>query len=191
MSIVLHIGISYSPQKQDAFKTYFPKMHEYYQSTMLKIKQSDPSFKSPFVDTFPSAAFNLGLQIICKPHRDFKNLAFGICAIMALGAFDAEEGGHLVLDELHLVIEFPPGSTALISFVVVTHLNTRVRLGEKRFSFIQYASGTIFLYVKNGMQTDKTVLRNVTDEEKPLWKILRSTRWEKGLAMFPMLCSYE
>ncbi|KAH0833791.1 hypothetical protein J3R83DRAFT_10938 [Lanmaoa asiatica] len=155
------------------------------------ITQHDPSLWFPFVNTFPSSAFNLGPQTVCKPHKDFRNLSFGLCAITALGSFDPVKGGHLVLEELGLVVEFPPGSTVLIPSAFITHSNLKIGKDERRYSFTQYASGCIFSYVENGMRTDKTVLREGTEEEQLRWKTSRAMRWQKGLAMFPTLSSYE
>lgn len=128
---------------------------------------------------------------MCKPHKDFRNLSFGLCSITALGTFDPIKGGHLVLEELGLVIEFPPGSTVLIPSAFITHWNLKIGKDEKRYSFTQYASGSIFSYVENGMRTDKAVLKEGTKEEQLRWKTSRATRWQKGLSMFPTLSSYE
>jgi len=54
---------------------------------------------------------------------DFGNLPYGWCAITSLGPFDPKRGGHLVLWDLQLVIEFPPGSTILIPSAVLQHSN--------------------------------------------------------------------
>lgn len=177
--------------KKEAFKMYFPDTYAYYQSTMSQLKKEEPLLTFPFVDTFPSAALNLGPQTVCIPHRDSKNLAFGICCISALGTFDLTKGGHLVLEELGLVIEFPPGSTVLIPSAVVTHSNTGVQMGEKRYSFTQYASGSLFAYVENEMRTNKTILTKGGEEEKNKWKASRLTRWKERLSMFPLFSSYR
>ncbi|KAF8418652.1 hypothetical protein L210DRAFT_3492395 [Boletus edulis BED1] len=177
--------------QNQAFKTYFPATHTYYETKMLRIKQHHPSLKFPFVDAFPSAAFNMGPQTVCKPHKDARNLAFGLCPVTALGDFDHQKGGHLVLEELELVVEFPSGSTALIPSAVITHSNTTIGTNEKRYSFTQYASGTLFSYVENGMCTDKEFLREASKKQKAEWKGERELRWAKGLALFPFIDSYQ
>lgn len=158
---------------------------------MSQIKKSLPGLDFPFVETFPSAALNLGPQTVCMPHRDSKNLAFGICCISALGTFDPTQGGHLVLEELEIVVEFPPGSTVLIPSTVVTHSNTGIQAGEKRYSFTQYASGSLFAYVENNMRTDQTILEGAGEVEKKLWRLSRATRWKQKLTMFPQFSTYE
>ena len=79
--------------------------------------------ESPFVQSLPAVAFNLGPRTVCILHHDAKNLSFGICCITALGDFDPTAGGHLVLEELKLLVEFPSGVTVLIPSVVVMYSN--------------------------------------------------------------------
>ena len=96
--------------------------------------------KTPWAAT----AFNLGPQTVCFRHADYHNLAFGWCAITALGDFDYKKGGHLVLWDLGLVFEFPAGSTILIPSAAADHSNARVNADERRYSFTQYTAGGIF-----------------------------------------------
>ena len=140
----------------------------------------------------PAAAYNLGPATVCRPHRDSANLAFGICAITALGRFDPKKGGHLVLRELGLVVEFPPGATALIPSAVITHYNSRIQEGETRYSFTQYAAGSLFSYVDNGMRSDKEVVEKLDMEtDEPFRRsAARKGRWAKGLALFPHVDEY-
>ncbi|KAF7288197.1 hypothetical protein HMN09_01419100 [Mycena chlorophos] len=56
---------------------------------------------------FAAATFNLGPNVWTFKHRDVLNLPFGWCAITALGDFDHTKGGHLVLWDLKLVVQFP------------------------------------------------------------------------------------
>jgi hypothetical protein len=65
------------------------------------------------------------------PHLDFANLAWGWCAITALGDFDPDKGGHLILWDLKLIIRFPPGSTILIPSTLIHHSNTSIHPHEK------------------------------------------------------------
>ncbi|KAJ6565657.1 hypothetical protein B0H10DRAFT_1965627 [Mycena sp. CBHHK59/15] len=76
-----------------------------------------------------------------KVNLDSGNVASGQCAITVAGNFDHTEGGHLILHEFKLVIEFPSGATALIPSATVTHSNTPLQEGEEHFSFTQYAAG--------------------------------------------------
>jgi hypothetical protein len=93
---------------------------------------------------FPACTFNLGPATFTFPHRDVRNLSFGICAITSLGQFNPKTGGHLVLFDLKVVLEFPPGATVLIPSAIVEHGNTAIALGERRYSFVQFAAGSLF-----------------------------------------------
>jgi hypothetical protein len=139
-----------------------------------------------------AAAFNLGPATVCDPHRDGANLSFGICSITALGHFDSERGGHLVLEELDLVIEFPPGSTILIPSAILTHWNTKISEGEKRYSFTQYSAGALFSYVENGMMSNIKAMEDATWEELEVMKYVRENAdaWQRGLALFPHISDY-
>ncbi|KAJ7866281.1 hypothetical protein B0H14DRAFT_3442550 [Mycena olivaceomarginata] len=75
--------------------------------------------------TFPRSPFttvtvNLGPVSVSPPHTDFANKADGMCLIGALGRFDPDKGGHLVLWDYDLIA------------------------GEERFSLIQYCAGRSF-----------------------------------------------
>jgi hypothetical protein len=59
------------------------------------------------------------------------NFAHGWCAVVALGNFDNVVGGHLVLHEPRLVIQFPAGSAALIPSAAITHSNVKLKAGDK------------------------------------------------------------
>ncbi|KAJ7622473.1 hypothetical protein FB45DRAFT_927801 [Roridomyces roridus] len=54
------------------------------------------------------------LSCHCMHIRDFGNMAAGLCPITALGRFNPDRGGHLILWELKLIIRFPPASTILV-----------------------------------------------------------------------------
>jgi hypothetical protein len=127
--------------------------------------------------------FNFGPQTVCLPHRDSANLSFGWCAITALGNFDPKKGGHLLLWDVKLAIEFPPGSTILIPSALLRHSNSKVQASETRMSCTQYAAGGLFRWVEQGFRTAKQFQR-----EDPLgkekWDEKSSHRWEHGLELF-------
>jgi hypothetical protein len=53
---------------------------------------------------FAACTFNFGPHAITVPHLDFGNLSWGWCAITALGRFNPDLRGHLVLWDLKLII---------------------------------------------------------------------------------------
>jgi hypothetical protein len=102
---------------------FAPALHDYYRTTLedlftwdaaeARVKHLTRNFLASF-SVFSTATFNFGPRTITFPYIDFGNLAWGWCAITALGLFDPNLGGHLILWDLKLIIRFPPGSTILI-----------------------------------------------------------------------------
>ncbi|KAG6905458.1 hypothetical protein DXG01_002553, partial [Tephrocybe rancida] len=115
---------------------------------------------------------------------DTANLPFGLCAVTALGNFDATKGGHLVLWDLGLVIEFPPSSTILIPSAVIEHSNIPIQEHETRYSFTQYSSGGLFQWAEYGMQNNKDFFKGMLNEELQKVKSDDAQRWKFGLSLF-------
>jgi hypothetical protein len=133
---------------------------------------------------FAACTFNFGPRTICAPHLDFANLAWGWCAITALGDFDPDLGGHLILWDLRMVIRFPPGSTILIPSALIRHSNVPIRAHEYRGSFVQYTAGGLFRWVRNGFRTDENWGKSASAEEKAARQAEDGQRWEEGLKMY-------
>ena len=135
---------------------------------------------------FPAAAFNFGPRVCTAIHRDQLNLAFGWCSIQALGWFDPELGGHLVLDDVKKIIKFPAGSLILIPSATLSHRNLPVRGHEVRMSFTQYCSGGIFRFVDNGFRTQDELKRNDPAAYQEMME-KKKTRWQFGLSLWSKL----
>lgn len=129
---------------------------------------------------FAAATFNFGPRTWTFKHRDAQNCPFGWCAIQSLGVFDSKKGGHLILWDLKLVIEFPSGSTILIPSATLIHSNVPVQDGEQRASFTQYSSGGLFRWVDNGFRTEGELAASDPEEYDRMLR-LKETRWEMGL----------
>lgn len=131
---------------------------------------------------FPAASFNFGPNALSFEHRDHGNRVAGWCSIYCDGAFDSTHGGHLILRELGIVIEFPPGSTILIPSACITHGNTAIGRDESRWSFTQYAAGGLFRFVEYGFRTWRTLCEVDRDRADELEK-QRSARWVDELEL--------
>ncbi|KAJ7809608.1 hypothetical protein B0H13DRAFT_1668022, partial [Mycena leptocephala] len=107
------------------------------------------------LSVFTTATFNFGPRTVTFPHIDFGNLAWGWCAITALGWFDPNLGGHLILWDLKLIICFPPGSTILLPPRFFDTLTSRYAPG-KCFSFTQFTPAAIFRFVYNAARPTRT-----------------------------------
>jgi hypothetical protein len=149
-----------------------------------------PELKRNFPKSiFTTAALNL-YRVRCKKHKDVLNCPFGWCGVQALGKFNHKKGGHLILWELRLVIEFPPGALILFPSASITHSNTAVSKDETRQSFTQYCAGALFRFVDYGFRKEAELKKqDPTKFEEILSK--REGRWEEGLSLFSKLDDFQ
>ncbi|KAJ2968067.1 hypothetical protein NUW54_g13326 [Trametes sanguinea] len=139
-----------------AFQLFAPRLYDYYEDSMNTLYSHDPLLRPNFPNNvFAAATFNLGPRTISYTHLDHLNLPWGWCAITAIGRFDPVCGGHMVLHDLRMVIEFPPGSTILIPSAILRHSNTNISADELRYSFTQYSAGGLFRWIEHGFKPAK------------------------------------
>jgi hypothetical protein len=86
------------------------------------------------------------------------------CAITALGDYDWKRGGHLVLFDLNLYVEFPPGTTILISSACFMHGNVPIQENERRYSFTQFSAGSLMQWSAYGCRLANTLEPGVKDQ---------------------------
>jgi hypothetical protein len=114
------------------FELFAPDLYRFYNENLQKIWDYDHRLRPGFNNSvWPCVAINFGNRVITRPHRDCMNLAFGWCAITALGNFDSSKGGHLVLPDLKMIIRFPAGATIFIPSAILTHCNVVVEDGDE------------------------------------------------------------
>lgn len=161
-----------------------PELYGYYAKTLKKLHDHNTKLKQVFQGSvFSGTTYNLGPRTVCFEHKDFANLAFGMCAITALGEFNHERGGHLVLWECGLVIEFPAGATVLIPSAIITHSNVVVGDDEHRYSVTQYTAGGIFRWVENGFKTNDVLSNYLSGEELVEKGKKDAERWDWGISL--------
>ncbi|KAJ7263200.1 hypothetical protein B0H12DRAFT_1269142 [Mycena haematopus] len=196
-----------------AFALWAPRLYRHYRDCDESLRTHHPQLRRPFSrSVFFCAAFNFGPSVWTFKHRDVLNLAFGWCAVQALGEFDSTKGGHLVLWDMQLVIEFPAGRSQCAAFAkicltspqsashqihlgppsclsssaTIAHSNVPVQKEEKRASFTQFSAGGIFRYVDNGFRT----VEQLEDEDPAEYGRLmakKASRWTEGLELFSTL----
>lgn len=172
--------------------TWMPQLHTYYANTLKALHDHDPSLKRIFpTSVFSAATYNLGPRTICFKHIDFANLSFGMCAVTALGDFNPKKGGHLILWDCGLVIEFPPGSTVLIPSATIAHSNAMVSVDERRYSFTQYTAGGLFRWVENGFQTVEDLHSSLSQDELLRQAEKDAKRWSWGLSLIPRIIPWD
>jgi hypothetical protein len=189
----------YLPDILGAFATWAPRLYSYEKNCLARLIDMDQTLRRKNAHPHPKdqemrrnwpntpwacATFNCGSQTVCYKHADYGNLAYGWCAISALGEFDHTKGGHLILWDLHLVIEFPPGSSILIPSSAICHSNTRIQPDERRYSFTQYSSGALFRWVDNGFKKVDEYREPMTAEEKAAVQEDLSHQLNFGLSLY-------
>lgn len=174
------------------FAAWAPNLFSYYVDHLRPLYAKYPQLKRNFLNSvFACATFNFGPTVCTFDHTDPGNLPFGWCAITALGKFDPTRGGHLVLWDLGLVIEFPPGSTILIPSAALRHSNTAIQQGETRYSFTQYTAGGLFRWVDQGYQTTRSYKAKLSKAQKSGEASRDEQRWTMGVGLFSTLNSLQ
>jgi hypothetical protein len=133
------------------------------------------------------ATFNCGPATVTREHRDSNNLAHGICAIFSGGNFDHTKGGHIILFDLQLVVQFPSGSTALIPSASLAHGNVPIQEGEMRVSFTQYCAGGIMRAVEWAFQSKEQIKEGKGPEAEALRRRIKERtpgRWQWAMGLF-------
>ncbi|KAJ7185940.1 hypothetical protein C8R46DRAFT_1208044 [Mycena filopes] len=184
-----------SDQKRSPIHGLRPNLHEYYRATYIALcdwdrlqaraKHIRRNFPEKF-SVFTTATYNFGPVTVTLPHIDFGNLAWGWCAITALGHFDPDRGGHLVLWDLNLIIRFPPGSTILLPSAILRHSNLNIGPNETRSSFTQFTPAGIFRWVYNDFRTDKDInsSKSTTPDDRERRHADQARRWQEGIRMY-------
>ncbi|PBK83204.1 hypothetical protein ARMGADRAFT_945287, partial [Armillaria gallica] len=156
------------------FATWAPSLFAYYAQHLRDLLLHDMTLIMNWMTSiFACTTFNLGPRTLCFRHTDSSNLLFSWCAITALGNFDYHHGGHFVLWDLKLVINFPPGSTILIPSAILCHSNTNICHNEQQYSFTQYTMGGLFRWVDYGYQSSEAYWNGLNEEERLRAKVAR------------------
>lgn len=138
----------------EVLAAFYPKVYWELRDNMEQLCDHHPNIKLNFPShsAYPACGFNLGPSTVIDEHTDPGNCPRVPCAVTAIGPFDPEKGGHLVLLDLKLVIRFPPGSTILFSSASIRHYNIPIQRGEKRFSITQFCPGGLYRWVRHGFR---------------------------------------
>jgi hypothetical protein len=153
---------------------------------MQRLKSHDSKLVMNLEDgAWAAITVNLGPQTVTYKHRDRMNKLTGWCCITALGDnFNDEEGGHLILWDLNLVIRFPAGASIMIPSALFYHSNVTIRLHETRYSIAQHTSGNLFRWVANGFQSDANFQIGADNAEKAKRREIESKRQKDNILNF-------
>ena len=171
-----------------ALHYWAPELWQRYSKALKTIVEDNKSLEKPFLGSvFPCTTFNFGPHVWTYIHRDSQNVAYGFCAIHALGRFDPKKGGHLVLWDLQLAIEFPPGSLILIPSALLYHSNIPIQPGEERASFTHFYPAGLLRYAETGLKTDKNASEGLDEQEqKKFLKQLKADRLRQEFECIPV-----
>ncbi|THU99998.1 hypothetical protein K435DRAFT_657852, partial [Dendrothele bispora CBS 962.96] len=170
--------------QSSAYATFSPKNYKYYKEGMHNLTQRLPDLSPNFTrSVFACITVNFGPRTCTQVHTDSKNTAHGMCAVTALGDFNPKVGGHIVLWDLKVVLEFPPGCTVLLPSALIRHSNIPVQPNETRYSVTQYTAGGIWRWLDAGGRTEE----GMTAEELAAFKSYKANRRERTLDMFSTL----
>jgi hypothetical protein len=120
-------------------------------------------------------------------HRDSSNVAAGLCLVCALGNFNHEKGGHLVLHEPRLIVELAPGSAILFPSSLITHENIPIadvgeeETDETRLSLTAYTSGALSRWAEQGYR----LASRRTEEAESQRLNGGEDKWENSWDLFP------
>jgi hypothetical protein len=156
------------------------------QQLAADLEKHDPGLNRPFRNAvFMAATFNLSANTVTIPHRDWRNVFNGWCAVYAMGSFNYKRRGLLVLHDFKLIIQFPPGAIFLIPSAACTHSNSSIRvdLGESRYSFTCYTAGALFRWRDYGYRTE-VQFRQENEEELEKVKRAHVVRRERAINLF-------
>ncbi|KAJ7869703.1 hypothetical protein B0H14DRAFT_3861110 [Mycena olivaceomarginata] len=149
------------------FKLWAPRLHDYY----VDYKRATP-------DPLPRAQAPLP-QISLLLRR----VQLWLERLDSLGNFDPQRGGHLVLWDLKLVVEFPAGALILLPSATIAHSNIPVDTGDERMSFTQFTAGELFRHMDYGFRTQADfAAEDPTEYAKAM--DARASRWAEGLALY-------
>lgn len=164
---------------------YGSKIYKAYIELMHLLNLAFPSMERNFPESvFAACTFNFGPQTATYLHRDSGNRAVGFCSIFAAGSFNYKRGGHLILEEYGIVLEFPPRCTVFIPSATCTHGNVRIGRNETRYGFTQFTAGGLFRYVDYGFQTWKQYTEDKDNEWMKAERKRRQHRWKEEIKLF-------
>ncbi|KAJ3827331.1 hypothetical protein F5880DRAFT_1474668 [Lentinula raphanica] len=163
------------------FQSYIPKMHTLYCNVLDLLHDDNPEFEQLFPKcAFAAATINFMLAVT-RRHKDFLNLIYGFCAVFATGTYDYRKGGHLIIWDLGLIIEFPPGAVILLPSALLEHSNVAIAPGESRSSLTFYSAAGLFRWCHNGLMSDKEFQLRASSKMLKRWKEYRQGMWKEGL----------
>jgi hypothetical protein len=161
-------------------------MSAHYRSLQKSLLAHHPHLKEPFKGgSFAAVTFNLGGEVVTIDHTDTLNNVEGQCGTQANGDYDYRLGGHVILWDLGIVVEFPPGCLFFFPSSIIKHSNTAIQPGEVRRSFTMYTAGSLFRWKAYGFQSQASMEKD--PERRRAMAARRTHAWSDGLTLYSMI----
>ncbi|KIK71586.1 hypothetical protein GYMLUDRAFT_235893 [Collybiopsis luxurians FD-317 M1] len=167
-----------------AFARWFPRHYQDLRHQNSQLKEKLPHLEPNFTNSiFSSMTVNFGPSTWTYIHTDAKNDITVPCAITSGGNYNWELGGHLVLWDFKVILEFPPGATILLPSALLCHSNIPVQAAETCVSVTQYTAGGIQRRLEYGGRTADAFASEDPDGYAKIF-LNHNDVWKKSLAKF-------
>ncbi|KAJ3860035.1 hypothetical protein EV359DRAFT_85743 [Lentinula novae-zelandiae] len=109
----------------EILKAHFPAIAKRYQDSInyMRLKYGIEAMFGLFFNFCLNAPRKGVKRVFCKPHVDWKNIAFGVCMIYVYGHFNHREKCWLVIWEAGIALEIPPGVFVFYPSSLFLHFN--------------------------------------------------------------------
>lgn len=166
---------------------YFPDIFLDYENMLQAIEQDDPTLQRLFHNcAFAAAHMNFGPNGTTRLHTDHLNRVRGLCAVYPLGPFDHRRGGQLILWDLKVIVDVPPGNLVLLPSALLLHGNVSLVDGDKRAALVLFSAAGLFRWVHNGMMSDKEFAETAAVDDIAAWRTHRNTLPQFNVEWFPL-----
>ncbi|KAJ4477734.1 hypothetical protein C8J55DRAFT_430599 [Lentinula edodes] len=174
--------------QSSAFATWYPKNHAEHLRLNAELDEKLPHLRRNFENSvYLGMTVNFGPSTWTHIHTDSKNDVRIPCAITTGGRFNHKAGGHLILWDFKLILEFPPGATILLPSALIRHSNLPVAAGETRISVTQYSAGGVRRWLEYGGRTEDEFRQQDPEGFARAWA-KRRENYKEGMGLF---CTLE
>ncbi|KAK4331289.1 LigA [Rhodotorula toruloides] len=174
-------------------RTYFPSVYDRFASADPGREDPAHPFRCRY-GIFPLFCLNYATNspVHCVEHVDYKNVAGGVCAVLAYGDFDSTKSHYLVFHDLKLAIEFPAGTLALYPSSLLAHSNVSLvevdskedalaGKGQKRGSLVWFAQANYIVSREIGMSLKRAKEKGLPTTYEGLYEHFRTEKGERGV----------
>ncbi|KAK6984036.1 hypothetical protein R3P38DRAFT_2577012 [Favolaschia claudopus] len=113
------------------------------------------------------------------------------CIITSVGKYRYLHGGHIILWDFGIVVQFPPGTHIFIPAGLIRYSFVKVQPHETRYSIVQWAGSGIQRFLDNNNRTDLEFAKFATEVEYAAREAQRQRQHVHALDVFPRVNEVE